>query len=66
MRDIIQQHGLEVSMAMMLIIVAIAVFGFFYIRNQKKKEQLLNHRGIIEMWPSFVSTLGVLGTFAGR
>ena len=65
MRDIIQNHGFEVSMTMMLFIVVCAVIGFVYIRIQKQRDNLMNHRGVIEMIPSLISTLGVLGTFAG-
>ena len=65
MKDLIQKHGFEVSMAMMLFIIVCAVIGYLYIRSQKEKDKLLDHRGIIEMIPSFISTLGVLGTFAG-
>ena len=65
MRDLIQNHGFEVSMAMMLFIVICAIVGFVYIHIQKRSDNLLNHRGFIEMIPSLISTLGVLGTFAG-
>ena len=65
MKEVIQQHGFAVSIALMIIILVIAAYGYFYIRIQKKNDKLLDHRGIIEMWPSLVSTLGVLGTFAG-
>ena len=65
MKELIQNHGLEVSLAMVLFIVICAVIGYFYIRFQKRKDKVLDHRGFIEMIPSLVSTLGVLGTFAG-
>lgn len=65
MRELIQNHGFEVSMAMMLFIVICAIVGFVYIHIQKRSDNLLNHRGFIEMIPSLISTLGVLGTFAG-
>ena len=65
MKDLIQNHGFTVSMVMMLFIILCATVGFFYIRSQKKNDKLLDHRGIIEMIPSFISTLGVLGTFLG-
>ena len=65
MRNLIQNHGFEVSMSMMLFIIVCAAIGFAYIQRQKKKDNLLNHRGVIEMIPSLISTLGVLGTFAG-
>lgn len=65
MRELIQNHGFEVSMAMMFFIVICAIVGFVYIHIQKRSDNLLNHRGFIEMIPSLISTLGVLGTFAG-
>ena len=65
MRDVIQNHGFAVSMAMMAIVVLFAAIGYVYIRRQKQRDRLLDHRGIIETIPSFVSTLGVLGTFVG-
>lgn len=65
MKELIQNHGFEVSMAMMLFIVVCAILGFVYILIQKRNDNLLNHRGVIEMIPSLISTLGVLGTFAG-
>lgn len=52
-------------MTMMLFIIVCAAIGFAYILIQKKNDNLMNHRGVIEMIPSFISTLGVLGTFAG-
>ena len=65
MKELIQNHGFEVSMAMMLFIVLCAIVGSVYIHIQKRRDNLLNHRGVIEMIPSLISTLGVLGTFAG-
>lgn len=65
MRNLIQEHGFAFSMTLMLLIILCAVVGYYYINTQKKKDNLLKHRGFIEMIPSFISTLGVLGTFAG-
>lgn len=65
MKEIIQNHGMEVSLGMVAIIIFIALAGYLYIRSQKQNDRLLDHRGVIEMIPSLVSTLGVLGTFAG-
>lgn len=65
MKDLIQNHGFEVSMSMMMFIVLCAVIGYLYIISQKRKDKLLDHKGFIEMIPSLISTLGVLGTFAG-
>lgn len=64
-KDIIQNHGTEVSILLVLIIVAFAAWGYYYIDKKQKSNELLQHRGIIEMIPSLVSTLGVLGTFLG-
>ncbi len=64
-KELIQQHGGIVSITMVIIIVAFAVWGYWYIHRQQQKDALLDHRGFIEMIPSLVSTLGVLGTFAG-
>lgn len=65
MKELIQNNGLEVSLALVAIIVLFAIIGFVYIRRQESNDTLLEHRGIIEMIPSLISTLGVLGTFAG-
>jgi len=65
MRDLIQGNSELVSFALVFIIIAFAVWGYLYINNQQKNDKLLDHRGFIEMIPSLVSTLGVLGTFAG-
>ena len=35
------------------------------IRNWNKDDKLMDHRGVIEMMPSLISTLGVFFTFAG-
>lgn len=52
-------------MALVSVIVVFAIWGYLYIRNKQRNDKLLDHRGFIEMIPSLVSTLGVLGTFAG-
>ena len=54
-----------VSVAMVLVIVLCTIVGFIYIRKKRDDDELLTHKGFIEMLPSLVSTLGVLGTFAG-
>ncbi len=46
-------------------IIIIAVWAFFYIKNNKKNKSLVEKRRWIEQIPSLVSTLGVLGTFIG-
>lgn len=49
-----------------LIIIIIAFFiCFFYVRRQKNAGTLIAKRRWIEQLPSMISTLGVLGTFAG-
>lgn len=65
MKELIQEHGTLVSIALVFIIVAFAVWGYIFIKRQQENDKLLDHRGFIEMIPSLVSTLGVLGTFAG-
>lgn len=64
-REIVQEHSDKISISLVLFIIAVIVGCFVYIKVQKRKDNLLSHRGIIEMTPSLVSTLGVLGTFAG-
>lgn len=46
-------------------IVLVAVWAWFYINRQKDDNKLIAKRHWIEMIPSAVSTLGVLGTFFG-
>lgn len=65
LKNIIQVHGTAVSVLLVLIIVAIALWGYYYINKQQRNDKLLDHRGFIEQIPSLVSTSGVLGTFAG-
>ena len=48
-----------------VVIVLVAIWAWFYIDKQKKSSNLTAQRHIIEMIPSAVSTLGVLGTFLG-
>ena len=64
-KEIIQDHGMEVSITMVAVIVAFAIAGYLYIWKKKNSDELLDNRGVIEMIPSMISTLGVLGTFAG-
>ena len=47
------------------IILASAIACYLYIRHQKANGQLITKRRWIEQIPSFISTLGVLGTFWG-
>ena len=64
-KELVQNHGLAVTVALVSVIVGFALWGYFYICNKQRNDKLLDHRGFIEMIPSLVSTLGVLGTFAG-
>ena len=49
-----------------LIVIIIAFFiCIFYVRRQKSIGTLIAKRRWIEQLPSMISTLGVLGTFAG-
>lgn len=49
-----------------LIIIAAVFFMLWYLINKwKKEDKLLEHRRIVEYFPTAVSTLGVLGTFFG-
>lgn len=65
MKNLIQNHGFEVSMTLMSFIILCAAGAFIYIYVQSKKDKLFEHRGVVEMLPSLISTLGVLGTFLG-
>ena len=47
------------------IIIAAFVVCLLCVFRFKKSDKLLEHRRIIEYFPTFVSTLGVLGTFFG-
>lgn len=47
------------------IILAAFLVCFFLIKKFKESDTLLAHRRIVEYLPTFVSTLGVLGTFFG-
>lgn len=48
-----------------IVIVAITLWAYFYIKSQKDSEKLIAKRHWIETIPNAVSTLGVLGTFLG-
>ena len=50
-----------------IVIIALAIWGNIYINKQKEEgtEPLLKNKRWIEMIPSGISTLGVLGTFLG-
>lgn len=65
MKEIIQENGTLVSMAFVLIIIASIYLCYRYIKKVEEEDGLLAHRGTVEMLPSLVSTLGVLGTFLG-
>ena len=65
MKEIIQENGTFVSIAFVLIIIVCIYLCYQYIKRVEKEDGLLAHRGTVEMLPSLVSTLGVLGTFLG-
>lgn len=48
-----------------IVIALIVIWAWFYINRQKENSRLMAKRQWIEMIPSAVSTLGVLGTFLG-
>lgn len=64
-KELVQNHGLAVTVSLVSVIVGFALWGYLYIRHKQRNDKLLDHRGFIEMIPSLISTLGVLGTFAG-
>lgn len=47
------------------VIVVAFLVCLFFVNKFKKSDKLLAHRRIVEYFPTFVSTLGVLGTFFG-
>ena len=63
--SIINDYGTEVSILLAGIILLSALICGFLIWKWNKDDKLLDHRGVIEMMPSLVSTLGVFFTFAG-
>lgn len=48
-----------------VLIFGATVWAYFYVSNSSKEKKLVENRRWIEQLPSLVSTLGVLGTFAG-
>jgi len=48
-----------------IVIVLITIWAWYYVYRQKKKDLLIANRNRIEIIPSAISTLGVLGTFLG-
>ena len=64
MSQLFQNIDLTTLLITILIIVATGV-AYIYIRFQDSKGLLANKRRWIEQLPSFISTLGVLGTFYG-
>lgn len=48
-----------------ILIVALAIWAYIYINRQARERNLIKKRQRIEMLPSAISTLGVLGTFLG-
>lgn len=60
------EGSLDIITYILLTIIIIVFFiCFFYVRRQKKLGGLIAKRRWIEQLPSMISTLGVLGTFAG-
>ena len=47
------------------IIIGVAIGLYIHVQRLKKQGNLINNRRQVEMFPSLVSTLGVLGTFIG-
>ena len=60
-------NGIEsVSMYLFIvIIIGVAIGLYIHVQRLKKQDNLINNRRQVEMYPSLVSTLGVLGTFIG-
>lgn len=48
-----------------IVIIALAVWAWIYVNRLKGSEDLMKNRHWVEMIPSAISTLGVLGTFLG-
>lgn len=48
-----------------IVIFVLAAIGYIYIIYQERKNNLISKRRRVEMIPSAISTLGVLGTFLG-
>ena len=47
------------------LILGVAIGLYIHVQRLKKQGNLINNRRQVEMFPSLVSTLGVLGTFIG-
>ena len=62
---IISEHGTLVSVILAAIILFAAIVCGILIWKWNKDDKLMDHRGVIEMMPSLISTLGVFFTFAG-
>lgn len=60
-----EETSLIITISFVAIILLIALIAYIYIGKQKKNVKLEDKRRWIEQLPSLVSTLGVLGTFAG-
>lgn len=63
--SLISEHGTLVSIVLAAIILLAALICGVLIRNWNKDDKLMDHRGVIEMMPSLISTLGVFFTFVG-
>lgn len=62
---LISEHGTLVSSLLAAIILIAALVCGILIRKWNDEDKLVDHRGVIEMMPSLISTLGVFFTFAG-
>lgn len=61
-----EEKGLNIiTYVSVAIIILSTIIAYVYINRQKNNDQLVSKRRWIEQLPSFISTLGVLGTFIG-
>lgn len=65
LKEVVQPYLSYISWGLLALILLIAIWGYVYISLKRNSEDLLSRRRWIEMIPSAVSTLGVLGTFIG-
>ena len=65
LKEIIQPYLSYISWGLLVLILLIAIWGYIYISLKKDSKDLILRRRWIEMIPSAISTLGVLGTFIG-
>lgn len=65
LKEAIQPNLPYISWGLFALIILTALWGYIYIARKRDSEKLIARRRWIEMIPSAVSTLGVLGTFIG-